>query len=179
MAQPIFDWMNGGLTGDHDPGTNEPWDNGIIQYGVEWRNSNNDNIWFCTGSPHTDSEDPDINTGLSWKFLGQLQSSAPAQKTIHSVSSPSFNSPRTPSSTLDVDVNAILGISVTVLETSTITAQVDTGSGYTTVGQWSIGLLSLSGLVNTLSFKVPAGAAYKLIASGTGTTSIVSLLEIY
>ena len=179
MSQPVYDWMNGGLTADHDPTANEPWDNGIIQYGVEWRNTVNDTIWFCTAAPNTTYGDPSVNTDLEWKYLGTLKDSAPMAKTIHSVSSPAFSSPRTPNANADVHVNAIVGISITVLQTSTISAQVDTGSGYVTVAQWSIGSLSLSGLSNTLSFLVPAGAAYKLTASGNGTTSISSLLETY
>jgi len=179
MAQPTYDWMNGGLTADHDPSSNEPWDQGIIQYGVFWRNSNNNTIWFCTNAPNIIYGDPSINTELEWKYLATLNTSAPTAKSIHAVSSPSFSSSRTPSENLDVHVNALVGISITALQTSLISAQVDTGDGYVTVAEWGIGLLSLSDLSNTLSFLVPAGASYKLIASGTGTTSISSILEVY
>jgi len=179
MAQPVYDWMNGGLTADHDPTSSEPWDDGIIQYGCQWRNSINNRIWFCTAAPNTSYGDPAVNTQLVWKFLKTLEDSVPASKTLHSVSSPAFNSPRTPNVNADVHVNALVGISVTVLQTSVITAQVDTGSGYITVGQWGVGGLALSNATNTLSFLVPAGATYRLMASGTGTTSVSTIIETY
>lgn len=179
MAQPIYDWMNGGLTADHDPTSNEPWDQGIIQYGCLWRNYNNNTIWFCTAAPNVTYGDPTVNTQLQWRYLSGLKSSAPSTKTLHSVSSPAFNSPRTPNANADVHVNAIVGISITILQTSLITAQVDTGSGYVTVGQWGLGALALSGATNTLSFLVPAGATYRLMASGTGTTSVSAIIETY
>lgn len=180
MAQPVYDWMNGGLTADHNPASNEPWDQGILQYGALWRNSVNNTVWFCTDAPNVTYGDPNVNTDLSWGYLGTLVDNAPSAKTMHVVSSPAFNSPRTPSSDVDVMVNAMVSISLTILQTSLITAQVDTGAGYITVGQYGKGLIALSSPdYNTLSFLVPAGASYKLLSSGTGTTAIVDVVETY
>jgi hypothetical protein len=172
MANPTYDWYSGGLTADHNPGASEPWD-GIIQYGIFWRNYVNNTLWFCTSAPNSD------NTDLEWMYWATLSGAPPANKTIHSVSSPAFNSPRIPSVSKDSHVNALVGISITVLQSSLITAQVDTGSGYVTIAQWGLGALALSGASNTLSFFVPAGATYRLMASGTGVTSISSILEVY
>lgn len=173
MSQFELTWSGWGGEADHKPTANEPWDQGYVQKGTFWLDNTTNNVWWCS-----DSGD-NSNNNLQWKYAFTFYDDLPAAKTLHSVSSPAFNSPRVPSATKDVHVNALVGISITVLQTSSISAQVDTGSGYVTVANWGIGAVSLSGLTNTLSFFVPAGATYRLIASGNGTTSISSIVEAY
>jgi hypothetical protein len=72
MSQPLLNWSGWGLTCDHDPTSNEPWDEGIIQYGTWWINSNTGAIFWCSNQgPNND------NTGLEWKYAFTMQDSAP------------------------------------------------------------------------------------------------------
>lgn len=91
------------------------------------------------------------------------------------VSSPAFNTPRSPSATNDVEVLAIVSLTSTLITDAEVDAQIDSGSGYTTVATES-----LSGLVattkRTLQFTVPAGASYQFTESGT--VAIISVLEL-
>lgn len=92
------------------------------------------------------------------------------------VLSPAFSTPRTPSSTRPTWVTANVQMTLTIIQTSTINVQVNTGGGYVTIQSKSLSLLATTS-VNSFGFWVPAGSSYQLTASG-GTTSIVSIWEM-
>lgn len=92
------------------------------------------------------------------------------------VSSPAFSTPRTPSSTRPTLVTANVQMTLTLIQTSTINAQVNTGSGYVTIQSRSLSLLGTTS-IDSFSFWVPSGASYQLTTIG-GTTAINSILEM-
>lgn len=95
----------------------------------------------------------------------------------YSTQSISFGTGRTPSATNDIFVVCSVQALVTAIQTSTITVQIDSGSGFVTIAT-----LSSSGVAITkadiVSFVVPANSAYKLVSAGTGSNSIVSTYEL-
>lgn len=88
-----------------------------------------------------------------------------------------FNTARTPSATNDTFVIVSVQMALALLQNSTVTAQVDSGSGFSTIAT-----MTLSGQVLTdtkaFSFLVPANAQYKIISAGTGTNTITSINEL-
>lgn len=90
---------------------------------------------------------------------------------------PAFSTVYTPSTTNDVMVIAVVQMVTTVAQSSTISAQVNTGAGLTTIAQASQQLLASTG-IQTLSFVVPANSTYQLLSAGTGTNTIVTINEL-
>lgn len=88
-----------------------------------------------------------------------------------------FNTSRTPNATNDVLVICSLREIVTVLQSSTINIQVDTGSGFTTIETFAISGVAAD-ITTGFSFVVPMNCSYKIISSGTGTNSISSIYEL-
>lgn len=108
-----------------------------------------------------------------------------AQRDYSAVGSPAFNTSRTPSGSRDTFVIATVTMAVENDETSTITAQVDTGSGFVTIATTGhvfdvtgIGVGGTSTVSETISFIVPANTAYKIVSSGTGANALDALQEL-
>lgn len=97
-------------------------------------------------------------------------------RSYSNVSTPAFNTVYSPSSTNDTHVTAIVQLASTLLGSSTIQAQIDSGSGYVTRAEAGVSGVAATN-IQTLSFICPANASYKLIASG-GTTSIISINQL-
>ncbi len=97
------------------------------------------------------------------------------------VSSPAFSTPRTPSVTHDTFVMANVSMDITTGQTSTITAQVDTGSGMTTIAteEFTATLVGFTaGNKRCIQFIVPANGSYQLVSAGTGTNTLDSVNEL-
>jgi hypothetical protein len=88
-----------------------------------------------------------------------------------------LNTPRTPSSSLDTFVACTVNSVLTLLQSSTITAQVNTGAGYFTIATFANSGIAINA-TSSLSFMVPAAASYKIVVTGTGTNTITSLMEL-
>lgn len=92
------------------------------------------------------------------------------------LSSPAFSTAYQASTSNDAFIVARFSLSSTVLTAADLTAEVDTGSGYSQVGECAI-----SGLVETkkctLSFPVPIGAHYRFIQV-SGTSSIIGVKKL-
>jgi hypothetical protein len=92
-----------------------------------------------------------------------------------SVSSPAFSTPRSPNSTNDTKVLAIVSLTSTLVIAAEVDAQIDSGSGYVTRATESLSGLAAT-TKRTLEFTVPANSSYQLISSGTA--SIISVSEL-
>lgn len=170
MSQPVLDQTTWGWTCDRDPTSTEPNDTGILQYGNLWRNSTNNNLWFCLDSGDYNNND------LVWGFLDKIVPNVP--DISYSVrSSPSFGTSYSPSATNNVFVLATVNIQTTILQTGTINVQVDSGSGFSTISTIEKNSV-LSNDTHTLSFIVPAGSTYQIIKSGTGTNTLNGIVEL-
>ncbi len=89
-----------------------------------------------------------------------------------------FNTPRTPNATNDTFVVANVTMAITLLQNCTISAQIDSGSGYGVIAQCSLTVAAASTMGAALSFLVPANLPYKLVSSGNGTNTIVNAHEL-
>ena len=185
MAQPTYDWNSGGLTADHDPTANEPWDQGIIQYMMPWRNSTNGKVWYCTSAPYVSYGDPLINTDLTWKYWLTESSSAPSAIPYLNTTRQyqpvtlAFNTSRTPSTTNDVYVKVIVGTSSALIGPAVVLLQTNDTGTFVTLDEDSI-----SGVVESdfasVSGIIPVNVSYKIIdnSSGAGSVTIVSIKEL-
>ena len=90
-----------------------------------------------------------------------------------------FNVSYTASTTRDAYVLAVIKSSLTVVQNTKVEFQVDYGSGFITLAVIAndIGLL-IPGRTDTLAVKVPANCPYKIISSGTGINTLVSIQEL-
>jgi len=181
MADPVYVGANPSyFLCDRDPTASEPIVSSIpfpSDWLIGWWNQTNSTYWMCfdlTADALVWHEMAD-----SSNFSSMLNAIGWKINTSRSYSSVSltFNTNRAPSSAHDVFVNATINIQITALQSSTVEAQVDTGSGFVTVASAS-NMTIAANYTTTLSFIVPVGAIYKLIESGTGTNSIASVNEL-
>jgi hypothetical protein len=183
MSDPIFkSGYEGFLCCDRDPTADEPIITALplpSDYELKWWNQSNSSWWWLTnyntaGIPLvwqkyvTDANIKNVLENTGWKLnTGRAYSS---------VSSPVFNSSRTPSATNDVQILASVSLTSTLLTPASVTIQIDGGSGFNTVAT-----LSLAGVAaantQTSSLIVPRDSSYKLVQA-SGVSSIVSLYEL-
>lgn len=144
-----------------------------------WFNSSTGEI-FVSSSPD--------NTNITWgKFITSLNLATEmasaagwninTTRAYTAVGSPTFNSSRTPNTTHDTNVAATMHVNATVLQSSSFSAQEDCGSGFSEIGRVSTTLGILVNEDKYMDFIVSANCAYKIVASGTGTNSIISFKE--
>lgn len=165
-------------TADRDPTSSEPLVyNGHPTLIFIWFNTATVDLFWCMDNT-TDAMkwSKMVSPQNALSVLTALGWNINSNRSIHTVSSPAFNSPRTPSAISDTFTTASVQMVNTLLTTSTITVQVDTGSGYNTVAT-----IGMSGLAATntqaVSFIVPANSAYKILQSGSGTNTLISITE--
>ena len=119
------------------------------------------------GTGSSDAASARINLGLN------INSSRP----YSIISSPDFGIDYSPSLTNDTFVLASIQMANTLSTTTTVTADIDTGSGFETVAT-----IAMSGVAATsiqvVSFIVPLGTTYRLAKTGNGQNTFVSLSEL-
>ena len=91
-------------------------------------------------------------------------------------SSPSFDTNYTPNANNDTFLIAIVNVVSTLVIPGTVLLQLNTGSGFVTVGEVSVSGV-VSSIFQTISVIVPSNTQYKLLNT-SGTASIVSLNEL-
>jgi hypothetical protein len=150
----------------------------IPDFKYYWFNTISNEIFWCTDNSfnamiwHKMADNLNIDSILSsssWK----LNSS----RSYVERSTPAFNTNYTPSVTNDTFVLATVNIVLSILQSSTITAEIDTGSGFVTVATAANDAVAINN-TSTLSFIVPAGATYKIVSAGTGTNTLNSIMEL-
>jgi hypothetical protein len=94
--------------------------------------------------------------------------------------SPAFSTVYTPSATNDTTVVAVVLIDNSSLTSPNISAQVNSGGGYTTIAAAAMSGAGIAGTsTQTLTFTVPAGASYQLIDTNAGPTdAIISINQL-
>lgn len=183
MANPVLVYNAAYVyfTCDRDPTGTEAIVSG---YGIPsnwlfyWWNTTTNDVFICQNGSATPLVWWKQVTSLN--FTSMLAGSGWNLNKPRSYSSVSlaFNTSRTPSATNDVFVTANVSMGITLIQTSTISAQVDTGSGFISVATVSIAAAAAVTRGDRLAFIVPANSSYKIIASGTGANSISSIYEL-
>jgi hypothetical protein len=151
---------------DRDPtGTEPDIYTGYPDFLYSWWNQTSGQIWWCQNNTVSPLQWNSTQIGM--------------QRNYSIRTSPAFNTSYTPNTMLDTLVVATVSLGVTLLLPSQINAEVDTGSGFVTVGYVALSGLTVSGDTRTMTFLVPANAAYKIVnVSGGGNNSLISLLEL-
>lgn len=182
MSDPVLvnDYGNAFLyyTCDRDPTSSEPLTyNGYSNLLMYWWNTTSGDIFQCVNN---------TSSSMIWQkicsssnILSLISNSGWNINTSRSYSlrsSPSFSTSYTPSITNDTTVIAVLSLTSTLLTSATVEFQVNSGSGYITIGESSISGLAATN-IQTITCFVPANSEYQLINS-SGTASIVSLNEL-
>lgn len=143
-----------------------------------WWNTATNDIFYCV--------DPSVPT-LVWKK--EVNSSNIAAvllafgwkiNTARSYTTPAlvFGTGRTPNATNDTFVIVNVTMAITLLQSCTISAQIDPGGGFVERARCSLNVAAASTVGDALSFLVPAGSAYKVVSSGSGSNTIVSAQEL-
>lgn len=174
MSDPVF--VNNAaytyFTCDRDPTSDEPIVSDIgfpTNWLFFWWNTTTSTLSFCSDG----SAIP-----LVWNiFTVNAPASLINTQRDYSPVSLAFNTNRTPSTTNDTWVLCNVNIVLSILQSSTITAQVNTGSGFITVASASNSGVAIT-TSSCLSFPVPANSIYKIVSGGTGTNSIISIFEL-
>jgi len=150
----------------------------IPDFKYYWFNTVSNEIFWCTDNSlnamiwHRVANDLNIDSILSnssWE-INSSRSYSPR-------STPAFDTNYTPSLTNDIFVLATVNIVLSVLQSSTITVEVDTGSGFVAISTAAPGGIAIND-TRTLSFIVPKGATYKIVSAGTGTNTLNSIMEL-
>lgn len=143
-----------------------------------WWNTSTNDIFYCANP----SESP-----LVWKKEVNSSNIASALlffgwkiNTARGYTSPSivFGTGRTPNATNDTFVIVNVTMGITLLQNCSISAQIDAGGGFIERARCSLSVAAASTVGDALSFIVPAGSAYKLVSSGSGTNTIISTQEL-
>jgi hypothetical protein len=174
MTNPTLDLSWNGWTCNRPPMASEPNPTGYFSYGDRFLDQTTGIFYFQKTYSPTLGQDGDTytNDDLTWAPIYVLGAQTNTSRSYTAVSSPAFNSPRTPSTTNDTSVVLTCSLTSTLLTPASVTIQVD---GTT------IGTLSFSGVAaantQSTSFIVPIGSAYKFVQT-SGVSSIVSLYEL-
>lgn len=136
-------------------------------------------IWWNKASNDFYLATSNINTSLSYvKLMTDANAFINSQRDYTPMTL-AFNTGHTPNTTHDTCILATYHVNASLLQSSTISIQTDCGSGFNEKTRAS----TTSGvLVNqdiNFSFLVAANCAYKAVASGSGTNTVVSTQEIY
>lgn len=192
MSDPVITNYGGAFiyyTCDRDPTSDEPLVyNGYSDLLLMWWNTANSTLFWCLNDTEAEMEWQQIITSntaadiiLTPENLLLLKLALGYQiDSIRSYlprSTPSFNTNYTPSSTNDTFVLATVNISLSLLQSSTIIAQINSGSGFVTVATAANGSVAINN-TSTLSFIVPANSTYKIVSSGTGSNTLNSIMEL-
>lgn len=166
------------FTNDRDPTSTEPVYIGYPDFIYFWYNTTSKGFFACT--------DNAANGSLVWEKIvtsGNISSiimsngwKINTSRSYSLRSSPAFNTSYLPSATNDTMVSAIVSLTSTLLTAGTVQFQIDTGSGFTTIGQSSISGIAANN-TETITCLVPLNSHYKLINS-SGSASITSINEI-
>lgn len=98
----------------------------------------------------------------------------------------SFNESRIPNSLCDTLVVITIDLTAADAEIATTTFQIDSGSGFSIISTVSnefnvsgiIGITGNSTIKQVMTFIVPCNSSYKIVNSGTGTSTITSIYEL-
>lgn len=166
---------------DRDPTTTEPIVSGYnlpSTWLFYWWNTTTNDVFVCQNGSAT----PLVwwKQATSLNFTSMLSASGWNLNKPRSYASVTlaFNTSRTPNATNDVFVTANVSMGITLIQTSTISAQVDSGSGFVSVATVSLAAAAAVTRGDRLAFMVPANSSYKIIASGTGTNTMGSIYEL-
>lgn len=192
MSDPVITPYGGAFiyyTCDRDPTSNEPLVyNDLNDLLLLWWNTANSTIFWCLDNTSGDMEWQQVitnetaaeiiltPTNLSLLKLA-LGYNIDSSRDYIQRTSPEFNTNYTPSATNDTFVSVTVNIVLSLLQSSTITAQVNTGSGFVIVATAENGSVALNN-ISTLSFIVPADATYKIVSGGTGTNTLNDIMEL-
>lgn len=130
-----------------------------------WWNHATGNIFWCTDS---------TPGAMIWKRMVSLDSGR-----TYSSESVSFGTPRTPNNDKETIVIASVEMINTLLTTSTINVEVDdAGDGiFNTIA--TVGMSGVAAMnTQSITFNVPASSQYKIVESGSGTNTIISICEL-
>lgn len=165
-------------TCDRDPTSSEP----LIYNGYSdllllwWNQTTNSLFWLVNDTANSLIWEEQVFTSSLPSILSSLGWSINTNRSYSSRGSPAFNTSYTPSSTNDTMVSAIVNCVSTLVTPGTVLFQVNTGSGFITIGEFSISGVAASNF-GTITCLVPADSQYKLLNS-SGTATIISLNEI-
>lgn len=120
-------------------------------------------------------------TELGWTEVVPFSGNLNTARAYTQRSTPAFNTAYTPNANNDTFVSAIVSQSNTLTQTTSISFQVDFGSGYVTLATFAsngivIGVAAAR--TDTFGVIVPKNCPYKLVASGAGTNTLVSIQEL-
>ena len=144
MSIPILYGSPWWWESDSDPTENVPTDKlGYISYGNTWRNTTTNALFLCINGGDNQ------NNGLEWLYMYTLNTNVldeliaagwkiNTSRSYSLRSSPAFNTSYKPSSTNDTMVSVVVILTSTIITAGTVNFQIDTGSGFTTVGESSI-----------------------------------------
>lgn len=130
-----------------------------------WFNQTDGSYWRCNSNVTDAMKWQNDHNGIQRDFVETV--------------SPAFNTVYQPSTTNDCLVSASLSLTSALLGASDVVAQVDAGlsNGYITRAEAGISGAVIT-LKNTLTFPVPKGANFKLVATnGTGASSSIIRIE--
>lgn len=154
------------LVCDRDPTIDEPLEYGLVQKNSLWENTTTRKFFRCYN---------DTPAALIWDRI-TVNSNVNIPRS-YSPQSLSFGVERIPNINNDVFVTVSTQMSLTSLQSSTISFQIDSGSGFINIANITSSLSTIT-KVDVISFIVPAGSKYKLVSSGTGINSIISASEL-
>jgi|GEM_PF-4851680 len=183
MADPVLVYNAAYVyfTCDRDPTATEPIVSGYSipnTWLFYWWNTTTNDVFVCQNGSASPlvwwKQASSLNIASMLSSIGWNINKARG----YSSQSLSFNTPRTPSVTNDTFVICNVTMAITLVQTSTITAQVDPGSGFVTRAQCSLSAAAATTDGHALSFFVPANSQYKIVSAGTGTNTIVSTHEL-
>lgn len=192
MSDPVITPYGGAFiyyTCDRDPTATEPLVyNNYSDLLLLWWNTASSTLFWCLDNTSGDMNWQEIVTSetaadiiLNPTNLALLKTAfgynLNTSRSYASRSSPAFNTNYTPNATHDTFVLATVNISLSLLQSSTITAQINSGSGFVTVATAANSAVAINN-TSTLSFWVPANSIYKIVSAGTGTNALNSIMEL-
>lgn len=136
----------------------------IPDFKYAWFNTTSNEIFWCTDNTFNAMIWKKAANNINFDSLlpsSLADSQINTSRSYSPRSTPAFNTDYAPSTTNDVFVLATVNIALAILQSSTVTAQVDTGSGFVTIASAARGSVVINDTF-TLSFIVPKGATYKL-----------------
>lgn len=192
MSDPVITNYGGAFiyyTCDRNPTNDEPLVyNNYLDLLLLWWNTTDSTLFWCLNNSSEEMDWQQIITSetaaeviLNPENLGLLKTALGYQidtpRSYSERSTPSFDTNYTPSATNDTFVIATVNIALSILQSSSVVAQVDIGSGFVTIATAASGSVAINN-TSSLSFIVPAGATYKLLSSGTGTNTLNGIMEL-
>lgn len=163
---------------DRDPTASEPFCYlNLSNFKYMWFNTVSGNYFWCIDNTTNAMVWQKVVTSANLaSMIGMSNWKINTSRSYSLRSSPAFNTDYTPSATNDTLVVAIVNCTSTLVTPGTVLFQVNTGSGYVTIGEASVSGV-VSSIFQTISAIVPVNSPYKLLNS-SGTCTIVLINEI-